>query len=113
MWYIIFAIVIGTIFLYILVKHGTSANFLTYYRRAIRSGENERDALSGAVNLFRYRKPFDQLTDDDVECFIDEIMKSNNPAMAASALIQKCESACDVSILKKEWIIKEQTKAKI
>lgn len=111
MWYI-FAIIIGLVFLYILVKHGTSANFLTYYKRAIRSGENERDALRGAVNLFRYRSPFSQLTDDDVESFIDEIMKAQDPAMVASTLIQDCESKCDVSILKKEWIIKEQNKMK-
>lgn len=112
MWYLILGLIIGAILVYILVKHSVSTLFLTYYKRSIRSGESESDALKGAVNLFRYRKPFNQLTDDDVDFFVSEIMKASDPAMTASKIIQRCESVCDVSILKKEWILNEYNKAK-
>lgn len=107
MWYIIGVIIVVAV-LFLLVKNGVAANFLTYYKRAIRSGESEQDALRGAMNHFRYRKPFDQLTDDDIECVLSEMMKSEDPAKATSILFQHCESKSDVSILKKQWIKSQQ-----
>lgn len=107
MWYVIGIIVIALVF--ILVKNGVATNFLTYYKRAIRSGESERDALRGAMNNFRYREPFNQLTDDDIECVLSEMMKAENPAKAASILFQHCESESDVSILKRQWIEKQRS----
>lgn len=101
-------VVVILIILFKFVRHSTERNCLSVYMTMIESGFSQKEALTNAFNFFRCRKPFRELSDEDVESVINELMNAKDPDRALSLLLQYCDNQLDATILKKEFLNKLQ-----
>ncbi len=54
-------------------------------------GADARAALRGAINNFRYRSPFSELSDNDASMLVEALLELNHPADVGGLLFQACE----------------------
>jgi hypothetical protein len=101
LWVIVAAIVVGGIFIVarLLTRHNVATLLMTTYRRAHRTTGNHRASLKAAIDSFRDRRPFDELTDEDVAFMIDLFTDIPDPVSLA-AVMQRAESIQSVLQLK-------------
>lgn len=79
----------------IITQHGTATVFMTTYLRAHRATGDHRESLAEALTLFRYRRPFNELTDDDID-FLVGLFATVPNAMALGSLIQHADKTRSV-----------------
>ena len=104
---IVILIISGVLLFYIKVaKHHVAAMFVTQYNIAVESGKNKKEAIFEAINFFRYRYPFDQLIDQDVDEILSIILKLKDPLLIAT-IFQHCERKREVKFLKNYHLLEE------
>jgi hypothetical protein len=75
----------------LMARHGVATVFIAAYRRTMDATHDHRESLSEALNVFRYRKPFNALTDDDARFLVELFAQVPDP-MALASVLQHCES---------------------
>ena len=70
--------------------------FLKRYNLSLKVGKNERDAFLHAITFFRYKKPFSDLTDEDIK----RLHETSNPVLVAR-LFGECSKSKNLKVIRK------------
>ncbi|MEX2054159.1 MAG: hypothetical protein WD883_01275 [Candidatus Colwellbacteria bacterium] len=82
---------------------------MAHYVLARDKGRTNKESVSDAINFFRYRHPFNKLTDVDVRNLSEVAYRLDNPRFIAY-LMQKAEQEMSVSVIKR-LALQESAKA--
>ena len=93
-------------FVYYQRNMATRHIFVVNYNLIYEKTGSVSEALRQAIEVFRYRRPFETLSDDDVEHFVAVFSQHSDPMVVAD-LFHNVDRRQDGSALKdRDWVIK-------
>ncbi len=88
-----------------IAKYNISTTFRAFITHRTKGGISQKQSLREATDNFRYRKPFDKITEDDIVFFVVVLQDLQNPVDAGANILQHCEWQQDISFLKDKYTL--------